>query len=528
MAAKLKLFIIDDEAHIRTLLKFIVDWESLGIEICGEASCAEEGLQLLDELQPNIVFSDICMDYMDGIEFCRIAKKKYPYIRMVLLSGHSVFDYASRGIEAGVSAYLLKPLEEEKIIETVQKIKEEIYNEQKKEKEYQETKAYLEENKTFLIANSLNALLQPNCNLENILKQLNWFDVSFSNSFFQIILFELHITDGDPFLISSACGKLLEKQLSGIAHLYLFHDLNYCNVLLSNNPQFDLLPAMEEIKVLFMEQMNCPFTIGVGQPGNTLKSVSRSFQSAKDAVHYRTILGNNQIIQYSYVWSGEANAAFSLEEAVSGLLQEIKAGRLSGAFEIIENCMENQISMDSSDFVPVRVMVSTIVNHLSNYLIQNGLRDTDAFGYCMNAQERVFRLETVSELKNMTKNLTHSVLDAFSSARSSQNGSIMQEILEYLEEHYADQDLSLTSTAQRFYLNSSYLSRLFRQRNEITFSGYLTNLRLKKAGEMLLDTKLRAYEISEKVGFRDAKYFSSSFRKFYGMTTNEYRASHAG
>ena len=137
---------------------------------CGEASCAEEGLQLLDELQPNIVFSDICMDYMDGIEFCRIAKKKYPYIRMVLLSGHSVFDYASRGIEAGVSAYLLKPLEEEKIIETVQKIKEEICNKQKKEKEYQETKDYLEENKTFLIANSLNALLQPNCNLENILK----------------------------------------------------------------------------------------------------------------------------------------------------------------------------------------------------------------------------------------------------------------------------------------------------------------------------------------------------------------------
>lgn len=530
MNKKLRLLIIDDENHIRTLLKYIIDWNSLGIEICGEASCAEEGLMLLDELQPNIVFSDICMDYMDGIEFSTIAKKQYPYIRIVLLSGHSEFEYATRGIEAGVSAYLLKPLEENMIIETVIKLKKEIYDEQKKEAELNSIRDYLDKSKNFLIENNLNALLVPHSDIASTIKRLSYLNTTFSFPFFQVITFVIHsypdCNDTNPFITSLDCYKILQEKLKCIPNIFLFFDLNHQNLLLSNNPDFDLLPVLEELKISILEQIDCPITIGVGQPVNTLSGINKSYSSAYESARYRTILGNNQIIQYNYIPIHENASDFDLESSIQLLLVEIKSGNKEAALQIINNCFDCQIDTNKIDIIPARITGSAIINHLTNMLIHNDMRNVDSFSFCMLAQQKLFRIETIEELKNLVGNLTTSIIQDITNRHNTKNNSIMDSILKYLDANYDDCDLTLSSTAQKFYLNSSYLSRMFKQNNHSNFTKYLTGLRLKKAGELLLSTSLRAYEISEKVGFRDSKYFTSCFRKYYGETTNEFRISH--
>ncbi len=529
MAQRLKLLIVDDESHIRSLLKFLIDWDSFGIDICGEASCAEEALLLVDELQPNIIFSDICMDFMDGIEFSRQVKKQYPHMKIVLLSGHSEFDYAARGIEAGISAYLLKPLEEDKLIDVVNTLKKDIFQEKRKYEEFNIIKNYLHESRSFLIENNLNALLMPNADIELILKRLTYIDVSFSNSFFQIVLFSLYpfeqnaMEQENPFWLSMECNQILKELLKDITDIYLFFDFTHRNVLLSNNPDSNLLAVLEDIKTALMERLSCNFTIGIGQPFSTLKNIRQSFLSALEATHYRTALGNNQIIQYNYMGIEITDSSFHLEDEISSLITAIKAENYDEASRIIDYCVNQQISVDCSDIIPVRITVSTIVNHLSNLLVQSDLRNTDSFSYCLNVHERLFRLETVDELKNMICNLIHSIIETFSSIRNHQNVTIIQTILNYMEENYSNNQLTLSKTAQEFYLNSSYLSRLFKQKNNTTFSKYLIELRLKKAAELLLSTSLKTYEIGECVGFKDTKYFSYCFRKHYGMSTNEYR-----
>ncbi|MEY8356923.1 response regulator [Lachnospiraceae bacterium 54-53] len=535
MKNKLKLFIVDDETYIRNLLKLSIDWEAEGIEICGESSCAEEGLQLVEELQPNIIFSDICMDYMDGIQFSQKVKERYPYMKIVLLSGHNEFEYASRGIEAGVSAYLLKPIEETRILAVLQKIKEDIYHEQTKEAEIEYLKNYFKDSREFLIENNLNALLLSSSSIGDIMKRLDYLSVNFTNPHFQIALFCLYPgdqpgTEGEdnPYLLSMECRRILKNLLEKYEDMYLFFDFNHRNVVLSNSPSAPFLNIMEEAKVLLLEQLSASVTIGIGTAVNTLSKIRLSYQNAVDASNCRTILGNNQVIFYDYIRIEKQEGAFNLEDAIAALLEAVRSEDIAGAHSLVRSYITNRLTEDLSDIIPIRIAVSTIINHLSELLIRSGLRDTDCFRYTLAAYERLFRLETADELKNMLNNLIKSIIETFSAIRTEKNSNTIHSILAYIDQNYENPDLSLTSVADKFYLNASYLSRLFKVETNTTFTKHLTDLRLKKAADLLLTTQLRSYEISEKVGFRDAKYFSSCFRKNYGMTSNQYRTGTGG
>ncbi len=530
MRNRLKLLIVDDEKHVRSLLKYCIDWQSLGIEICGECTCAEEGLQLVEELQPNIIFSNICMNFMDGIEFSQKVREAYPYIKIVLLSGHSDFNYASRGIEAGVSAYLLKPIDEEKILTVIQKLKEDIFHEQDRDNELEKLKEYFTDSRDFLIENNLNALMLPSADIGSIIRRLQFLSVDFSNPHFQVAIVSLSSEDipgnknsENPYLLSMECARILSKELKIYENVYLFFDYNHTNVILSNTPAMPLSSTLEHVKIILLELLPCSVTIGIGNAVSTLSQIRNSYQNAVEAVKYRTVTGKNQVILYDYIKTEKQNSSFHLEDAIASILEAVKSEDLPTSIALINHCITNQITDDYTDIIPIRVTVSTIINHLSDMLIQSGLRGTDAFRYSLAAYERLFRMETAAELENMVHNLIRAIIETFSSIRTEKNINTIHAILRYMENNFENPDLSLSSVAGRFYLNSSYLSRLFKLETDNTFTKYLTELRLKKAAELLLTTQLRSYEISEKVGFHDPKYFSSCFRKHYNMTSNSYR-----
>ncbi len=104
---------------------------------------------------------------------------------------------------------------------------------------------------------------------------------------------------------------------------------------------------------------------------------------------------------------------------------------------------------------------------------------------------------------------------------------ILRKIQAYIDEHYAD-NLTLVSLADAFYLNPSYLSQLFMKKTNATFLQHLTDVRIRKAVELLRETDLKVYEISSRVGYKDAKYFSKIFEKNVGVKPVDYRHSHGG
>lgn len=128
-----RVLIVEDEDIIRKGLAYTMDWMGMGCTIVGEAANGQEGLEKIEELKPDIVVADIMMPVIDGIEMIRIARQKFSF-KSIILTSYADFDYAKKAIDLDVSAYLLKPVDEDELIKNVDKIVLEI----EKEHEYEQ------------------------------------------------------------------------------------------------------------------------------------------------------------------------------------------------------------------------------------------------------------------------------------------------------------------------------------------------------------------------------------------------------
>lgn len=124
-----KVMVIDDERAIRNLLKITLENVNLGLDIVGEAASGIEAINTIDNYKPDIAFVDIRMPFMDGIEFSKLAIKRYPKLKIIILTAFNDFEYARECIGIGVCEYLLKPISREEIRETLTKLIPEIETE---------------------------------------------------------------------------------------------------------------------------------------------------------------------------------------------------------------------------------------------------------------------------------------------------------------------------------------------------------------------------------------------------------------
>ena len=119
MDRKYKVVIVDDEPIITDGLSTAIDWGSFGCEIVGKAYSGREGLKLIHEVRPDILFTDIRMPFMDGLEMVAALKSEFPGMKIAILTGYRDFDYAQEAIRLGVFRYLVKPSRMKELQETI-------------------------------------------------------------------------------------------------------------------------------------------------------------------------------------------------------------------------------------------------------------------------------------------------------------------------------------------------------------------------------------------------------------------------
>ncbi|MBB2183956.1 response regulator [Lachnospiraceae bacterium MD1] len=121
-----RVMIIDDEMSARKLLQASIDWQALNMEVVGEAASGIEAINIIDDLRPDIVFADISMPFMNGIEFTRVATERYKNLIIVILTGLDDFEYARQCVRLPVVEYMLKPFVRQEVTEVLTKIKEKL------------------------------------------------------------------------------------------------------------------------------------------------------------------------------------------------------------------------------------------------------------------------------------------------------------------------------------------------------------------------------------------------------------------
>lgn len=121
-----RVMIIDDEQAARKLMRTSVDWESLNMEVVGEAASGIEAINVIDEMKPDIAFVDISMPFMNGIEFTELATKRYPRLIIIIMTAIDQFEYARKCVSLPVFEYMLKPMVRSEITSTLEKVRKKL------------------------------------------------------------------------------------------------------------------------------------------------------------------------------------------------------------------------------------------------------------------------------------------------------------------------------------------------------------------------------------------------------------------
>ncbi len=117
-----RVMIIDDEENARKLLRALIRWDELNMEVVGEATSGIEAINIIDDLRPDLVFVDISMPFMDGIEFTQLATDRYPDLIIIIMTAIDQFEYARKCVSLPVFEYMLKPMVGSEITKVLRRV----------------------------------------------------------------------------------------------------------------------------------------------------------------------------------------------------------------------------------------------------------------------------------------------------------------------------------------------------------------------------------------------------------------------
>ncbi|WP_434749106.1 response regulator transcription factor [Paenibacillus amylolyticus] len=121
-----KVLLVDDEPWNRDILRNLGDWDELGIIVCGEAENGEQAIQMVKELQPHLIITDMRMPGLDGVALLQTLSSQYPEIKVVVVSGYDDFNYAKHALRYRAADYLLKPVNPDELNATLAKCTREL------------------------------------------------------------------------------------------------------------------------------------------------------------------------------------------------------------------------------------------------------------------------------------------------------------------------------------------------------------------------------------------------------------------
>ena len=164
-----RILLVDDEALIREAVSENVAWEKYGYELVGSCENGKEALEYIAEHPVDVVLTDICMPYLDGMQLSERLNREYPDVKIIILSGYDEFEYAKKAIRYGVKEYLLKPITAKEMGQTLMDLKKEMDQEQAVERNISTMKANYHKGQILVYANVFLDLIKESIRFRRVI-----------------------------------------------------------------------------------------------------------------------------------------------------------------------------------------------------------------------------------------------------------------------------------------------------------------------------------------------------------------------
>lgn len=480
------VLIVEDEKIIRQGIRTMVQRSGVPVEIIMECSNGEMALDILREQEVDVMFTDIRMPKMDGIQLVKEIQKLDRKPEVVAISGYDDFSYAVEMLRNGVREYILKPVEREKIVEIMAKLEEELSAH--KQKNQTEKKLGLAQIKHLLAEEEIKEE-------ELAILVEKYEDIFFPGEY-----------------VVCVAGKDFEMEMRH--DIFYVDDLPNCNLCIL---------SQELLEVLLKNELWNQYA-GISGTHLGVAEFRQAYQEALEA---------------------RKRAFYQMKPVVcfDDPLPKVPEGLLTQARRHVEETAWTQrlhlVGTERTEELGAHwntLFTELKKCHIDFKEFEDGmltfLQDFHNLYRSMMTEEKSQRLEALSNIYGFLHSeayedaLMNLVLEVHSEVNqkedNSKNQQKIKQAIAYIDEHY-NEDLNMAVVSNEISMNYSLFSFAFKQYTGTNFVTYLRDIRIEKAKKLLAETDLKVIDISQQVGYDNEKHFMKVFKSVCGVSPTEFR-----
>lgn len=522
----LKLLLVDDEKIILKGLLETYDWESMGYQVVGTATSGEAALALLEDEEPDVVITDVRMKKISGLELIEKAKLSRPGIKFVVVSAYKDFAYAKKACEEGALSYLVKPVDDAELESVMKKAWQMCMEERKKLQEYESFRKILEEDpKNFLSQMLFRYVKDVITERElRILSERLAEDIGVQQYFCSICA-DLDVAykvtnqvefDAKRYLLFGE----IEKEIQEKYRMWKYSGNDGSSIFivrLGDSPDTaSVKTVLEQIKTESKETVISAVSngyAGLGGLKTAYRQAIKLFEIASEAGAGILTVSKEVRIPVT-AWDFE-----EVENQVIRVLRRNAKEQLKEAFEDLVYHLPEEERTAKSYLHRLAVRAEVMLD--DSYGVSDNIRMGFANFYSMMNQYTLLRM--IDLLYKLLCAVIEERLLVTPPMAEEYFSGYMEEALGYMREHLQDEELSITTVADKVFLNPVYFGRLFKNVMGMTFKKYLLNERMERAKRLILETRAGVAEIGGQVGIPNPSYFSQLFKQATGKLPSEYK-----
>lgn len=532
-----RIILVDDEAEVRNSIINKIPWNDLGFEVVGAADNGEDALGKIEQLEPDIVMTDIRMPYMDGLELTSAIRQIDPYIKVIIFSGYDDFEYAKKAINLKVLEYILKPVNVEEMTVILSRVKRSLDDELSQKRDIETLREGYRRSipiiKEHFLTNFVEGRIDKNriaalCETYGIdlLGAKQW--VAFSIMTDEPSSMALNTTinfSSQLELVTISVKSMIEENLKEVFRSVCFYSAcDVCGIIAMDGEQnvSEVLELLNQICKCCERILGIQITVGVGSVITSLERMNESYLASKDALGYEAIVGKGKAIYITDVHPQKKQFIEFDSKSEENLLKALQFGT--------EEMLDEEIRqiMSTLELIPFRsamhqAYILNVFHVLSRLFQKYEILSSEIFGMERNYVEEMLCLKNNLEVEQWLTQIGRGIRNSIESKRDLEKQDIITKAIEYIEIHYGNSELSVDMLCQQLHLSPAYFSTIFKKETGKTYVSYLTELRLSKAAELLNRTDEKTYVIGKMVGYVEPNYFSYKFKKQYGVSPTKYR-----
>lgn len=519
-----KVLIVDDEKLERVLISKAVDWQANGLEVIGEAGNGEEALEFFKINEPDLIITDINMPFMDGVTLAEEIRKRSRNCHIIMLTGYREFEYARKAVILGVDEFLVKPINTVEVTKAVIASREKMESERGEQKQIQTLQEEAENTRILLRDTFLQRLLEKRVEKEEAIHKLQMFRLTSLLDDCICVNLSLRLEEHAQLDKKEYYDRMQEWiVLNTTARVCFMHYLNNLILFFAEDTKETVEKQIKQFFLQFQGETGLRIDAGISKSELGFEGIAEAYSQTEKAIAAGMILGGNRYIRYDEYEEIKNRQKNSIDMN----WKDFDLAMVSGVRSRVDGCIEHyyrQVTdQEQTDPDYIKIMALEMVSHAATVLSKYGKSILDVMEE-KSYYEQVSSIETPADMLLFLKNVVNQILQYTEGFYMKKGTALIANVQKYIHNNLSDPDLSLRLIAKELFVNESYLSRVFKQEKQESLIEYITRNRIEKGLHLMDTTDMKAYEIAEAVGIKDAHYFSICFKKYLGVTIKEYKS----